>query len=433
MLLLLLSAVLFLRPAEMILALSGLPIYALLIVMCMLLAFPVVLDQLSPQSLSAHPITACVVGLLFAVVFSQLARSAVWNARMDGLEFVKIVNFYLLVVGLVTTTGRLRRFLAWLVGVLAIVSALALLQLHGLLSLDTLDTIQQSVVDPKTGETYIVQRLRGVGIFQDPNDLGMILVTAMISCLYLMGNARSLISRLRWIGLLGLLGVTLAETHSRGGFLALLVASIVLFYCRYGTRKTIPLAAAALPLLFFLFAGRQTNLSLSDDTGQARIQLWSQGLTELRGSPWFGIGSGRYGEEIGQVAHNSFVHAFVELGIFGGTLFLGAFAIALREVHRVTPSRETLLESNLQLLRLRPYMLAMIAGYAAGMMSLSRTDIVPTYLILALATVYLNLVKRDQGTQWLRFDARLIQRLIVNSLVFLSFIYVFVRLFARWG
>ena len=49
-----------------------------------------------------------------------------------------------------------------------------------------------------------------------------------------------------------------------------------------------------------------------------------------RQSPVFGIGKNRFGEEAGQVAHNSFVHAFTELGPLGGMVFLGAFYLAMR-------------------------------------------------------------------------------------------------------
>ena len=43
-----------------------------------------------------------------------------------------------------------------------------------------------------------------------------------------------------------------------------------------------------------------------------------------------------------------------------------------------------------RLIRLRPYLLVAVAGYAAAMLSLSRCYIVPTALMLALATAYRN-------------------------------------------
>ena len=82
-----------------------------------------------------------------------------------------------------------------------------------------------------------------------------------------------------------------------------------------------------LPIMFILFGGRQTNINMGgDDTMQERVQLWSEGLDLFREAPVFGIGYREYAEQVGQVAHNSFVHCYAELGFFGGTIFLAAFA-----------------------------------------------------------------------------------------------------------
>src|SRR5205814_9877341 len=100
--------------------------------------------------------------------------------------------------------------------------------------------------------------------------------------------------------------------------------------------KTLPLAAVVLPAMFFVFAGRQTNISTgADDTMQARIQLWSEGLQLFREAPLFGIGYREYAEQAGQVAHNSFVHCYTELGFFGGTAFLSAFACVVLGLYRL--------------------------------------------------------------------------------------------------
>ena len=67
-----------------------------------------------------------------------------------------------------------------------------------------------------------------------------------------------------------------------------------------------------------------TSISADEGTGQARIQLWSDGLMFFQQSPLFGIGMENYRQFSRHVAHNSFIHCFAELGLLGGTLFLGA-------------------------------------------------------------------------------------------------------------
>ena len=116
-------------------------------------------------------------------------------------------------------------------------------------------------------------------------------------------------------------------THSRGGFLGMLAALVVLLAARFG-RKALPLGLLVLPAVFVLFAGRQTSISLGSGTGQSRVQLWHEGMILFVGRPLFGIGSERYADYAGHVAHNSFIHGYTELGLVGGTLFLGAFYLA---------------------------------------------------------------------------------------------------------
>jgi O-antigen ligase len=96
-------------------------------------------------------------------------------------------------------------------------------------------------------------------------------------------------------------------------------------------------ALFGLAAVLLAFKGRMTNLddAMEQGTAQTRIQLWSEGLQLFKRDPLFGIGQNNYVEEVGQAAHNSFLHAFTELGIFGGALFLGAYAAAMVSIeHR---------------------------------------------------------------------------------------------------
>src|SRR5687767_10908846 len=71
---LLVTAVMFIRPAEIIPALDALPIYEVLIIGALVTSLPAVLRQLSLDSLTRNPVTYCVVGFLIAVVLSNVAH-----------------------------------------------------------------------------------------------------------------------------------------------------------------------------------------------------------------------------------------------------------------------------------------------------------------------------------------------------------------------
>ena len=159
------------------------------------------------------------------------------------------------------------------------------------------------------------------------------------------------------------------------------------------------------------------------------MQLWSEGLALFRGAPVFGIGYKNYGEEVGWVAHNSFIHCYTELGFIGGTLFFGAFYLAVREMHRLGGRARLPLDRELR--RSRPWLLATVVAYAAGMMSLSRPYVAPTYLMLGLSAAYLRLA--TARVQALHLNRQLGLRLVGVSSLFVFATYLFVRASVRWS
>jgi O-antigen ligase len=433
-----LNALLFIRPMELSYRLQGLPIYESLIVLCFAVSFPVILKQLTTRSLIDQPITACVVGLLPVTVIAGfcnpplVGESRSLLGSLPGFEFAKVVLFYLMFVGIINTEARLRQYLGWLVGFVVVLTVLALLQYHNFIDVEVLRAVDERVVDKATGDETIITRLCSTGIYHDPNDLSLILVVGMAICIYWMGDPRLGLSRLVWLAPLGLFGYGLALTHSRGGFIALLAGLLVLFRARFGWWKAAALAAVVLPVMLVLFGGRQTDIEVSgQNTGQARIQLWRDGLGMLRESPVVGVGPGNYQVYATQVAHNSYIHSFTELGLVGGTLFLGAYLCAAWALVRMGSPQVQVLDPELG--RFRPYLMAIVAAYAVGMLTISRNYIVPTYMILGLVACYAGFTPVWPRRPVLRLDLRVLQRMALVSFAFLVFMYVFVRTFAQHG
>src|SRR5262249_3175073 len=147
----------------------------------------------------------------------------------------------------------------------------------------------------------------------------------------------------------------------------------------------------------------------------------------LRDAPLFGVGMNRYDQLVGHVAHNSYLHAFTELGLFGGTLFVGACYISWRALSGLAALRRRIVDPEMG--RSQPYMAAAFAGYATGMMTLTLNYIVPTYLMLGLAAAYSRLTVVNPPEPSQRFDLRLTGRLIGIGLLFLTGLYIFVRIF----
>ncbi|MFO0951494.1 MAG: O-antigen ligase family protein [Isosphaeraceae bacterium] len=425
---LLVNAMLFIRPAELSPALLGLPIYEVCILACLAAAYPAVVDVFSPRRLLEKPLNLCVVAMLPAIVLSSLSVGEADAAFEHGVEFAKILLYYGLLVGVTDSPKRLKALLAWTAVFALFVTTLAVLHYHHVITLESIRFVETSFDGSGQVESNVA-RLGSTGLFQDPNDMCLMLGMAMVACLYQAVELR----RWYWAAPLAFFGYALMLTHSRGGFLAMVAALGTLLAARLG-RRAVPVALVALPLVFFVFGGRQTNFSSalgSEGTGATRVQLWADGLTLFVRRPFLGIGTDHYAPEMGHVAHNSFIHCYVELGLVGGSVFLSAFYLAFWPLVRLGGrgvSREALGDD---LSRLRPYVMAIVVGYATGLFSLSCPYTIPTYTVLGIASVYLTLAERALGVPVARINPKLVFRLSWLSLFFITTAYLVVCVVIR--
>jgi putative inorganic carbon (HCO3(-)) transporter len=426
---LLVNAALFLRPAELISSLEDVPIYEVLIVSCLLISLRGVASQLNPRSLQSRPISACVVGLMGALVISAVLNPESTGAFPYSFAFSKLLCYYFLLVAVVDTPAKLRGFVYYLGGIIFLLSGLALLQYHGVINVPALAPYaerQWEFVDEETGQGgEVLVRLCAAGIYNNPNDFARILAIAIVISLYGLSDRSSLVLRIASAVLLGVSGYAFALTHSRGGFLGLLASLLVLFWGRFGARKTIWLGLMVVPLLVMLFGGRQTSIQMSDGTGHQRIDFWYEEFEQWRENPLFGVGMIDI-DEVRPNAHNSFVQAFTALGLFGGTLFFGAFYLSVLLPFRLSTSGTALPQSELR--RMGPYLVGIIAGYAIGMLSSSRNGVPPTYMLVGLATVYVRFAGKHLPATLTSLTAPLIRHVVLASLLFVAALYLFIRI-----
>jgi hypothetical protein len=439
------TANLVIRPAEQLPELRGAHLYEASIILCFLFSFPAVFEQLTLQHLETRPITICMFGVLIAVILSGLAQGDMAQAWDTSFGFAKIIVYYLLLVGTVTTTTRLRVFLASLIIFTVLGATLAILQYHEIIDLNDpepeigfttkaqeADNPKESFVkdreyDPASGQIVEYKRLRGSGIFKDPNDLALLLTFGIFLGLWGLTDATQGLLRLLWIGPMLLFFYALMLTYSRGGVVSLLAGSFALFYARYGWRGTVLLGVPMIPLALFLVGGRMSSFSASEGTGQSRIQIWSDALDQLRSAPFFGVGMSQLASAIGKVAHNSFLNAFAELGVFGGVMFLATFFFAVVSLLRIQQNRQQLTDADLQ--HLLPYLMACLLSYTVGILSLSRVDALSTYLLLGLVTAFVSMAAARVPGFTVRLDGLMIRRIAVTSVAFLAATYMIVRVF----
>lgn len=447
----LLNAIQFVRPGELFQALEG-SYYQGIIIVCLIASWPVVLPQLKWSSLKRNPITLCVVGLLPAVILSHLRHGDTWYARMGAIEFTKIVVYYLLLVGLIDSPQRLRSFLRVITAFVLVTACLSLLNHFGVIHIPALDDLLEGGYDPDLpleAQPGVIVRLRAMGIFNDPNDFCLILNAAAFICLHFLLGNRNWSVKFLWALPISLCLWGVALTQSRGGFLGLSMGLLVLVFTRLPRKKAIWISLLLLPVMLVLFAGRSTNIDVNNDndTAQGRIHLWREAMIVFHRNPLFGVGEDMLPDEIGLVAHDSYVQAYAELGLLGGTFFAGAFYLAVSGFRRLRADRAcgagfqacpgnsagseactTMLGPELASLRL--CLLPVLAEYMMGIYSLSRNYVNTTYLVLGLVAAFLALAD-GAGFAVPIMNRRLARNVLLASVGCVLFFEVFCRTMAR--
>ena len=450
------QATLVVRPSDVFAALDGVQLYLGFIVVAMVLAFPNVLHQFRPQTLFQQPLNLCVLGVMAAIALSLLQYGLISWTLQYTFAFAKLAGYYFVLVAVLTTPSRLRGFLIVTTISSVVMVMLSIQDFHAFSNEWTTraDLWKEYELDRKRkpedavirhvlerhgvdaeGDPIVFFRMRGFGVFSDPNDIALLIVVSSILLLYFLSEPDLKQFWPAWLGMMAVLLYGLWCTQSRGGLLAAGTAFMVWCFMRYGRQVAITLGvmlAGIAPVAL----GRLGAMSLSSGTGQDRIQLWAEGLDAMKSKAlFFGIGADQYADMSSSqlVAHNSYVHAFTELGLFGGTLFVGLVFFSVYGFWRLRAMKSEVRDRIVY--SLLPIIPAITAGWAVGMGSLSRCYTPITYMIFGIAAAYLNLagVSLALPRPVVRLNRFVAPRWAAFSACTLLGAYLFVRVFARFG
>lgn len=428
------NGTIFIRPWDLMSSLHGIQIYLGLVLMALFFGFDDVINQLKWENLKRQPITICVIGVFASIIISHLTIMYLGGITDGGFEFFKVLVFYLLLVGLVNTPDRLRYWLMAIAICATTMVALAVMDYQGTINLEKLTHVVETFGVNVYGIEQKITRMCGLGMFHDPNDISLLIVVTSFICLYLTTEVKNGVIRFFWLLPLPILITGLGCTQSRGGLLAAAGGVMGFLIVKYGKWAIIWGASAAVMAVPVLMGmGRFAKFSLSEGTGQARIRHWSDGLQAVMGGRLiFGVGEGMYDDYAGLVAHNSYVHAFVELGLFGGTFFFGAFFLAFYSLVMIKENNERIYHPMLE--RFKPFLGAILGAWCTGMLTLSRNYVPPTYMMLGMAAAYLNLLQwyRHPVRPVLYFNKQLVKKVTLASASMFVCIVLFVKTFVRF-
>ena len=260
--------------------------------------------------------------LLLLGFFCVLMVSHVFNGWIGGAleqleKFAPVVLAFVVFTHALNSRERIRRTMAVLVLCATVLAA------HG---------IEQAQIGVGWTGVGLSQgtRIQYVGIFNDPNDLGMLFVTCIPMAFWLGSRGGMMgLRRLWWWSLACALLYGVYLTDSRGSLLGVLA---MLGMYVWQTRGPFIAAVGGLFAFAAMLAlpSRLQELDASEASAHGRIESWYEGLMMFRGDPLFGIGPDMYSDVYHLTAHNSFVLVLAETGIVGFTLWIAFIGYAFR-------------------------------------------------------------------------------------------------------
>lgn len=361
------------RPQDYIAGLDTVPI--LPVVLLMAFAAWVV----SKEKTFEAPQFVILPAFLLILMVSQATNGWAGGAVDELARFGPVVIAFFVFGASCSTQKRVR------VAMGVFVACAAVLALHG---------VQQANVG--VGWTGIPlgegNRIQYVGIFNDPNDLGLLFASTFPMAVFL-GRRGAGAMRPVWLAAALLLLYGTYLTNSRGAMLAVLVVAGCYIWYRKGVVVAGMLGVAGLAALKVL-SSRMDELDAGEESAAGRVDAWYSGLEMFRENPLFGVGPGNFTEYNELTAHNSFVLVLAETGFVGFVLWLAFVAYGFMMMLKIVrfqrpadadPAIEAAWVAEKQMALA---LLLSLCGLFAAAFFLSRSYMVVLYLIAAMVAGY---------------------------------------------
>jgi putative inorganic carbon (HCO3(-)) transporter len=351
------------RPQDYMPALAGVPLLQVVLV----LAFVAWLA--SRAKTLAAPQFVILPAFLVALMMSEVANHWMGGALDQLKTFGPVVIAFFVLATAISTSQRRVKLTFGVFTLCALVLAA-----HGV------DQARYGI--GWTGATLVEDgRIQYVGIFNDPNDLGLLFVAVLPMSLYLAMHG-AFLRRVFWFAGAALL---LYGVYLTNGVYVLYRRGIV----TAGILSAIGLAGMK------MLSSRMQELDADESSAAGRVDAWYEGLHMFLSQPLFGVGAGNFTDHNNLTAHNSLVLVLAETGFVGFILwlaFVGYCFWMMVAVVRYTPvaiegsaagASGWPAEKELALT-----LLLSLCGMFTAAFFLSRSYTVVLYLVMALVVGY---------------------------------------------
>lgn len=328
--------------------------------------------------------------ILFAVM-QTLSSTAIWIT--GGIEtlnnWIKVGIIYFLITRLITDEAKLHKICMMIV--------LALVYLSY-----------------SSYSKYIFNYLPGMragsfGLYENPNDLSLILVSAIPLAVMLANYGKSTFVRIVFMGIAIIFTVNILFTGSRNGLLALLVIGVMSLFSADNIPKTLK------TVLMVTFIGAILTVGVSnvlhregvtglrgDESSENRIIQWKAGARMLLHHPLIGVGRDQFLDRVeefggirGLLPHNTIVQVFAETGFPGGIFFLLFTVYPLYAARRYfqRPNKDVPILPGVRSYR---FIIAALAGFWICAFFTNRYQFYILYVLVALSVAVKNNIMEKQ-------------------------------------
>ncbi|HZN06041.1 MAG TPA: O-antigen ligase family protein [Pyrinomonadaceae bacterium] len=334
-LLFLFSVILYLRPYELIPALSSLnqmAFYTGIVTLAVYFGTQLALEG----NLTARPKEINLILLLglAALLSMPMADSLADAWKVFSEMLIKTIVIFVVIVNVVRTELRLKLLLWLVLGVSVYLSI-------------------NAIIDYQSGNFAIaygdIMRIGGKigGLFGNSNDLALHLVTMIPIAVTLGLGGRNPIKKLVYFGVTGLMVAGIVVTFSRGGFIGLVAATFVLVR-RLGKKNRVATTGALVfAVILFIamapgaFSSRVSTIfnSAADLTGSSsqRTEVLKRSVWVALRYPLFGVGIGNFRQKSPRnlETHNAYTQVAAEMGLAAAVIYVMFLVHPLRRMRLV--------------------------------------------------------------------------------------------------
>ena len=314
----------YFRPYELFPTLSWLSKSAMVVGLLTIAVFVPAQLGLENRITAKPPEIKLAFGLLLTGLLSIPLALNPARAFQSFIEYLKVIVMFVVMVNVLRTPRRLTSLI------------LLVLLASCVLSLGALN-------DYRLGNLALQgRRIAGVigGLFSNPNDLALHLVTMIPISFALMLGSRSSLKKCLYLGCAVLLIAGMVATFSRGGFLGF-ICVIGFLVWKFAPRNRIVFGVVALTVVMATIAiapGYRSRLSnLNDASAVARTDDLKRSILVAARHPVFGVGMDNYiiYSNANKTTHNAYTQVAAEMGIFALLIYLALLVTPFRRLRQI--------------------------------------------------------------------------------------------------